>query len=155
MQDSAKRARNALGGSSLPFPRSLMPPPPNRPQHRGLAQEKGRGKKNFWVMEQYVKQVSAASSGAGGPADIEEEEEKEQQQQQQQQQQQSKDEYACKQCNKMGGTNKDRMKKHLINANVCGFLSSTAAAAERAKGGFLQHGWTHRSAEEEEKQQQQ
>eukprot|EP00983_Pelagomonas_calceolata_P102498 1158813-Pelagomonas_calceolata.AAC.4 len=96
------------------IPKEPDGPPPNRPQHRGLAQ----------------KRVSAASSSAGGPAGSEEEEEYEQQQQQ------SKAEYACKHCNKkMSRTNKDRMKKHIINVNVCGFLSSTAASAAAAAAG--------------------
>eukprot|EP00983_Pelagomonas_calceolata_P023863 751332-Pelagomonas_calceolata.AAC.1 len=65
-----------------------MAPPTTGLNTGGLPRKvyKGRGKNNFWVTEQYVKQVSVASnSSAGGPADSEEEEEQEQQQQQQEQ----------------------------------------------------------------------
>eukprot|EP00983_Pelagomonas_calceolata_P049872 1141695-Pelagomonas_calceolata.AAC.2 len=89
--------KDCPGGTSMLGPRSLMDPPTGL--NIGLPQkgEKGKGKKNAWVREQYVlRQVSnceiSNNSSAGGSADSEEggKEQAQQQQQQQQQKQQQK-----------------------------------------------------------------
>jgi len=160
MQNSAKRARQALAGPSLPPPSSLTGPspslraPPTSGLGIGLPRRKSKVSKNSWVWEQYIKRLkSTAQAGSSSKGDSEDEEgdqeqqvehliietsdplpldgswQNEVQQQQQEQQQQGAVEFCCKHCNKvMSGKNEDRMKKHLINASVCTFLDSAAAA---------------------------
>eukprot|EP00983_Pelagomonas_calceolata_P111618 1159803-Pelagomonas_calceolata.AAC.2 len=63
MQNTAKKARQAHGGSSLPAPGSLMAPPTTG-RSVGRTQNKVRGKKNSWVWDQYARQMKAGSAAA-------------------------------------------------------------------------------------------
>ena len=136
-------ASQALGEASLPDPQSLLNAPAYPPAaglQVGQIQKQARVRKNAWVWEQFDKcPVSAAgAAAAGGDQEMAEEEEaaaapapaaaaaaaaaatpaaaamevK----------------YACKHCPNVRSAHEARMKEHLLNIKICGFLSSTAAA---------------------------
>ena len=133
-----KRQRQALGEASLPDPQSLLRAPAYPPAaglQVGQIQNQARVRKNAWVWEQFDKRPvpAAGAAAAGGDQEMAEEEEaaaapapaaaaattaaaamevK----------------YACKHCPDVRSAHEARMKEHLLNIKICGFLSSTAAA---------------------------
>eukprot|EP00983_Pelagomonas_calceolata_P117831 1160449-Pelagomonas_calceolata.AAC.8 len=82
MQDDATRARQALGGSSFPAPRSLLVPPTTG-LCLGKILNKTRGKKSAWVWDQYTRQMKLGSAAASGDPALEGGQQEQQQQQQQ------------------------------------------------------------------------
>jgi len=126
-----------LGEASLPDPQSLLRAPAYPPAadlQVGQIQKQARVRKNAWVWEQFDKRPvpAAGAAAAGGDQEMAEEEEaaaapapaaaaaaaaaamevK----------------YACKHCPNVRSAHEARMKEHLLNIKICGFLSSTAAA---------------------------
>jgi len=118
-----------LGEASLPDPQSLLRAPAYPPAgglQVGQIQKQARFRKNAWVWEHFDKRPvpAAGAAAAGGDQEMAEEEEaaaapaaaamevK----------------YACKHCPNVRSAHEARMKEHLLNIKICGFLSSTAAA---------------------------
>ena len=118
-----------MGEASLPDPQSLLRAPAYPPAaglQVGQIQKQARVRKNAWVWEQFDKRPvpAAGAAAAGGDQEMAEEEEaaaapaaaamevK----------------YACKHCPNVRSAHEARMKEHLLNIKICGFLSSTAAA---------------------------
>ena len=127
-----------MGEASLPDPQSLLRAPAYSPAaglQVGQIQKQARVRKNAWVWEQFDKRPvpAAGAAAAGGDQEMAEEEEaaaapapaaaaaataaaamevK----------------YACKHCPNVRSAHEARMKEHLLNIKIRGFLSSTAAA---------------------------
>ena len=135
-----------MGEASLPDPQSLLRAPaypPSAGLQMGQIQKQASVRKNAWVWEQFDKRPipAAGAAAAGGDQEMAEEEvaaaapapaaaattaaaavEVK---------------YACKHCPNVRSAHKARMKEHLLNIKMCGFLSSTAAAecpAEEVQG---------------------
>jgi len=136
MSRGPTQKRQALGKASLPDPQNLLRAPAAGLQV-GQIQKQARVRKNAWVWEQFDKRPvpAAGAAAAGGDQEMEEEEEaaaapapaaaaaaatiaaaamevK----------------YACKHCPNVRSAHEARMKEHLLNIKMCGFLPSTAAA---------------------------
>ena len=135
-----KRQRQSLGEASLPDPQSLLRAPAYPPAaglQVGQIQKQASVRKNAWVWEQFDKRPvpAAGAAAAGGDQEMADEEEaaaapapaaapaaaattaaaamevK----------------YACKHCLNVRSAHEARMKEHLLNIKISGFLSSTAA----------------------------
>ena len=118
-----------MGEASLPDPQSLLRAPAYPPAgglQVGQIQKQARFRKNAWVWEHFDKRPvpAAGAAAAGGDQEMAEEEEaaaapaaaamevK----------------YACKHCPNVRSAHEAGKKEHLLNIEICGFLSSTAAA---------------------------
>ena len=111
-----KRQRQALGEASLPDPQSLLRAPAYPPAaglQVGQIQKQARVRKNAWVWEQFDNRPVVPAAGAATTAAAAMEVLK----------------YSCnKHCPNVRSAHEARMKEHLLNIKICGFLSSTAAA---------------------------
>jgi len=138
-----KRQRQALGEASLPDPQSLLRAPAYPPAaglQVGQIQKQARFRKNAWVWEQFDKRPVPAAGAAAAEGDQEMAEEEEAAAAPAPAAAPAaaaaattaaaamEVKYACKHCPNVRSAHEARMKEHLLNIKICGFLSSTAAA---------------------------